>query len=364
MTVAHSDLRASLQQGYTLPAGWYSDPDLLRREQRLIFRKSWLYAGHTGQVANPGDYVTCTLGDVPLVIVRGQDRNLRAFVNICRHRGTIVAYDSGNCAALQCPCHAWTYDLDGSLRAAPRSDAEPGFDPDQLGLLPVHLETWGPFILVNLDSDPPPLPTILCDVPAQLARAGIDLANLQFRLHDEWELKANWKITVENYLECYHCPVAHPEFSRVIDVRPEEYQLSSSGWIWSQVGPLRESVRSGNGSSWARGPIADSQFHLVWPNLTLNTYPGPPNLAVSVYWPIDHERTLMVSDLFYGPDTDDDTIKSMVAFSAQVTREDQQLVEAVHRGLRSGVVEQGRLLLNSEHLIHRFQHLVYEALEP
>jgi phenylpropionate dioxygenase-like ring-hydroxylating dioxygenase large terminal subunit len=265
---------------------------------------------------------------------------------------------------LQCPYHAWTYNLDGTLRAAPRSESEPGFDAEDLGLMPVRLETWGPFILVNLDPDAAPLSSVVGSIPAQLGAAGIQLDQLQFRLHDEWELKANWKIAVENYLECYHCPVAHPEFSKVIDVRPEEYELSSAGWTWSQVGPLRDSVRSGNGAAWARGPIADSQFHLLWPNFTLNTYPGPPNLAVSVYWPIDHERTLMVSDLFYGPETDEQAIKAMMEFSAQVTREDQELVEAVHKGLRSGMVEQGRLLLNSEHLIQRFQQLVYEALEP
>ncbi|MEX2238617.1 MAG: aromatic ring-hydroxylating dioxygenase subunit alpha [Dehalococcoidia bacterium] len=358
-----TDLKASMARGYTLPAPWYSDPALFSRELSVIFRRSWLYAGHVGQAANPGDYLTFEAGDVPVVIVRQRDGALKAFVNVCRHRGTMVVQGSGSGQSLQCPYHAWTYDLDGELRAVPRSEAEPGFDCAEFSLLPVDVETWGPFVFVNVDAEASPLGSVLGDLPDQLRAGGIDVDSLRFKLHDEWELKANWKITVENYLECYHCPVAHPEFSKVIDVRPEQYRLSSAGWVWSQVGPVRESVRAGAADAdWARGEIADSQFHLLWPNCTLNTYPGAPNLIFSVYRPIDAERTLMVSDAFFPEGVDEGAIRAMFKFSAQVTREDQGLVEAVHHGLRSGIVNQGRLLLNSEHLIHRFQRLIHEAL--
>jgi carnitine monooxygenase subunit len=365
MKVDGSELALSLEAGYTLPAHWYSDPSLLAREQEMIFRRAWVYAGHVGQVARAGDFFTLEAGGVPLVVVRDQEETLRAFVNVCRHRGTIVASGSGNRATLQCPYHAWTYDFDGRLRAAPRSDTEANFEADELGLLPVRLETWGPFIFICLDEEVQPLASQLGDLPSQLEKGGIEIEELRFHAHDEWELRANWKIAIENYLECYHCPVAHPQFSSVIDVRPEEYTLGAKGLVWSQVGPLRESVRTGRqaGSEWARGVVADSQFHLFWPNCTFNTYPGPPNLTVTAYRPIDSERTLMVSDAFYGEGVHRADIDSMIEFSAQVTREDQELVESVHRGLRSGLVKQGRLLLNSEHLIQRFQRFVYEALE-
>src|SRR5437868_7311007 len=118
-----------------LPWAWYSDPETLRLEQARIFRSSWQYAGHVGQVSEPGSFFTVTVGMTPLVVTRArEDRQLRAFVNVCRHRGFPVAEGEGRRATLQCAYHAWTYGLDGRLQAAPRSDAEPGFDKEDLRL--------------------------------------------------------------------------------------------------------------------------------------------------------------------------------------------------------------------------------------
>jgi choline monooxygenase len=150
----------------TLPWSWYSDPQLLRRETARIFARSWQYAGHTGQVAKSGSYFASWAGEIPIVITRARDGELRAFVNVCRHRGFTVARGEGRRETLQCPYHAWTYGLDGKLRAAPRSEREPEFDADELGLLPAAVDTWGPFVFVNPDANASPLVDALGEVPA------------------------------------------------------------------------------------------------------------------------------------------------------------------------------------------------------
>ena len=218
-----TDLGSRLDQGITLPFDWFSDPAIYKLEQRRIFADSWLYAGVADRVAEPGQYMTCRAGLVPVVVVRDEDMNLNAFVNICRHRATEVAQGHGQRMTLQCPYHAWTYGLNGCLRHAPRSEREPGFDMDDYGLLPVGVAEWGPFVFVNRNLDAPPLEAYLGRLPQILADAGIDFDRLRYHDRSEWEVAANWKAVVENYLECYHCPTAHPDFSKVIDVDPDSY---------------------------------------------------------------------------------------------------------------------------------------------
>ena len=152
------------------------------------------------------------------MVTRARDGVLRAFVNVCRHRGFTVAEGEGRREALQCPYHAWTYGLDGKLRAAPRADLEPGFEAEELGLLPASVGTWGPFVFVNPDADAPPLEEALGPMPEQVAELGLDVDRLEHRLRSESEVEANWKIVCENFLECYHCAVAHPSLSKSIDV--------------------------------------------------------------------------------------------------------------------------------------------------
>src|SRR5262249_20819388 len=140
----------------SLPWSWYSDPDVLRREQERIFRRAWQYVGHTGRVPNVGDRFAAWAGEIPVLVVRAED-GVRAFLNVCRHRGSLLVDGEGTGKSVQCPYHAWTYDLDGTLRAAPRSDREPDFDPEGLSLVSMRTEAWGPFLFVNPDEDAPPL---------------------------------------------------------------------------------------------------------------------------------------------------------------------------------------------------------------
>jgi len=340
----------------SLPWAWYADADVLRREGERIFARSWQYVGHTGQL-EPGSFFAATAGEIPVVVTRAREGELRAFLNVCRHRGHIVASGSGQRESLQCPYHAWTYGLDGKLRAAPRSDREPGFETGELGLRELAVDTWGPLIFVNPDADAPSLREALGDMPAKLAEI-IDIDSLEFRFRTEFEVPANWKICCENFLECYHCAVAHPGFSATIDVSPEAYQLESRGLVSSQTGPLRE-----NGNSFlAGGEVPRSQFHFLWPNFGLNVFPGRPNLSCGPMFPLGPERTGRFLDYFFAPGTDEQWVDELIAFDTQVGDEDRVLVEGVQRGVRSGILAEGRVLTESEQLVARFQRLCAEAL--
>src|SRR5262245_3253246 len=212
-------LQGSIESGRTLPASWYTGRDVLDRELQRIFRRSWQYAGATAELAAPGEFVTVRTGRVPVVLVRGTDGELRAFVNVCRHRGSeLVLQERGCRKSLQCHYHAWTYGLDGALRAAPGSRDEDGFDPGEYSLLPVAAEAWGPWVFVNPDRDAAPLADTLGLLPGILADAGLDLDVLRPRGASSYEIAANWKVVVDNYLECYHCPTAHPAFADMIDL--------------------------------------------------------------------------------------------------------------------------------------------------
>jgi phenylpropionate dioxygenase-like ring-hydroxylating dioxygenase large terminal subunit len=341
---------AGLRAGHSLPARWYADPALLVREQERIFRRSWQYAGRAEQLAVPGGYLCAGAGPVPLAVVRGRDGELRALVNVCRHRGHPVLAGAGSCSTLQCPYHAWTYDLDGSLRKIPRGE---GLDPDGLGLLPASVATWGPFVFVHPDPEAPPLAATLGALPDLLVRAGVDLDRLAFRRRVPWTLEANWKISVENYLECYHCPVAHPGLSRAIDVSAANYRLETHPTF---------SVQSGAPRTRVDGEIPRAQFHWLWPNVTLNVKPGPQNLSLDVWDPDGPARTLGYTDYFFAPEVPDGEADEMIDASLQTGREDTALVEAVQRGMASGAVATGRLMPESERLVAHFQALVVEAL--
>ena len=337
----------------TLPYGWYTDPEILRREQELIFRPAWQYVGHTGQLAAPG-YFASMVGQTPVVVTRDRDGVLRGLVNVCRHRGHVVAEGEGARESLQCPYHAWTYGLDGRLRAAPRSEEEPEFPQDELGLVPVAVDTWGPFVFANAGPDPEPLAQALGSLPAQVAELGLDVDSLVYHSRWEAEIEANWKIVCENFLECYHCPVAHPGFSEVIDVSPEAYVLSSEGRLSTQHGPVRTAS--------LQGTLPRSQFHFLWPNLEINIFPGEPNISIGPSFPRAPARTYRLLDYFFGPDVEQAWIDDLLAFDDQVGKEDQALVEGVQRGLASGALEHGMLMSRSEQLIGHFQALTAAAL--
>ena len=335
-------------QSLTLPFSWYSDEEMLRRERARIFARSWQYAGRAEQVATPGSFLATDAGGIPILVTRDTSGALRAFLNVCRHRGAVLLEGCGERATVQCHYHAWTYDLDGSLRNAPRSDREAGFDKSEWPLLPASVGTWGPFLFVNPDAAAPPLDEHLGDLPETLAR-DIDIDNLVFHSRVEFGANANWKIVVENFLECYHCATAHPSFSAEVDVHPDRYLLEAHATYSAQFCAAKATADRG-------------QFHLLYPNTGLNVFPGPPNLSIGPVLPHGTGRTERYLDYFFAADVDEKWRSEFFAFDDQVGKEDTALVESVHRGMAAGLLEQGRLLLGSEPLLAAFQGWVAERV--
>ena len=332
----------------TLPYGWYSGEDTLRRERMLIFARSWQYGGRADEVSEPGSFLATDAGGVPVLVTRDRAGKLAAFLNVCRHRGAVLTEGCGQRNTIQCHYHAWTYDLDGSLRNAPRSEREASFDAADWSLLPASVDTWGPFLFVNPDPDAAPLAEHLGDLPEILAR-DIDIDSLDFHSRVEFGSDANWKVVVENFLECYHCPTAHPAFSEEVDVHPDRYLLEPHPTFSAQLATAKKTGERG-------------QFHLVYPNTDINVFPGPPNLSIGPIVPNGPGRTERYLDYFFAPDVDPAWRDEFYLFDGQVGKEDAVLVESVHRGMASGMIERGRLLLASEPLLAAFQGWVADRL--
>ena len=358
------EIAEPIEDGWTLPASWYTDSGVFALERTRIFARAWQYAGRAEEVTEPGSFLATRVAHVPIVVTRDRAGYLRGFVNVCRHRGHIVASGTGCRETLQCPYHAWTYGLDGSLRRAPRSEREPGFDAAGFSLLPVSVDTWGPFLFVNPDPDAAPLADTLADLPGIVAESGVDLSSLRFHSHWDFEQRANWKVTIENFLECYHCQTAHPGFSKVVDVAPDSYRLLLEPTHSSQIGPVRAAVLAGERPApyELRDGVSQSQYHLLWPNTTINILPGPANISIERWDPLSPERTVEVTDYFFGEDVSEERIQEVIEFDTVVGNEDLALVERVQQGLESRAVDQGRLMPESEQLVHDFQLRVHTAL--
>jgi choline monooxygenase len=350
---------ATVDATRTLPWSWYTDPTVLELERERVFRRAWQYVGHAGEVSDAGSFAATRVADVPVVLVRDEEGTLRAFLNVCRHRGSVVCEGSGTRSTLQCPYHAWTYGLDGRLLTAPRANREGGIETEELGLVPLRLDSWGPYLFVNPDADAAPLAEFLDGIPERVAEAGIDVDSLRFLQRSESEYDANWKICAENFLECYHCPTAHPGFSAVMDVSPSSYLLETHANRMTQWSPPRPEPRGGYDLS---GDVERGQFHLLFPGTVVNVMPGRPNLSIGPIYPLAPERAYRFLDYFVDPDAEQAWLDESLAFDAQVGAEDRVLVERVQAGVRSGLIGEGRLMPQSEQLVAHFQSLLVDAL--
>jgi phenylpropionate dioxygenase-like ring-hydroxylating dioxygenase large terminal subunit len=364
-TVNHtSELLEGLDRGVSLPAHWYTDQGIMEQEIQKIFRKYWQYVGSTHQLQKVGDYISGYAGEIPVVVVRNE-KGIEGFINVCRHRRHEVMKGCGNSKIMQCGYHAWTYDLGGCLKAAPRSDREPDFKKEDYPLLTVRCETLGPFVFVNIDPDARPLASYYGKVLDIIAETGLDLNSLKLWKREPWESEANWKSMLENYLECYHCPVAHPGFSAAIDVDQDSYKLTPYEWFSSQVGHVRQSALEGKTKVKiydASGSVKQAQYHLLWPNFTININPGFPNLSVDVWMPNGPNGAKGVSEQYFGEGVDEKWAQELYDFNKEVGMEDDELTNSVQRGLLGGIPDRGRFLTNSEHLAIHFQKLCVKAL--
>ena len=203
----YASVRAPAAKATPLPNWCYTSSEFYRREVERIFRRVWNYAGHASQIPQLGDYFTIDIAGAPVVVIRGDDGEIRAFHNSCRHRGSRVAWDEGNCKNLTCPYHNWTYARDGALIATPLIDEEDGFSHADYPLLPVLLDSWAGFLFVNFDPDCAPLADTLGDLPANCAVYSPE--NMVCARRKTYSVEGNWKLYFENYNDSLHIPFVH-----------------------------------------------------------------------------------------------------------------------------------------------------------
>jgi Rieske 2Fe-2S family protein len=207
-----TDLIASQKPGWALDQRFYTDPEIYQLELDRIVTRNWILAGHASQIPDAGDYLVFSLANESAIIVRGKDGRIRAFANVCRHRGSLVCLENrGNKRKFECPYHGWTYDLDGKLIAA--RSMQGSFDKEEYGLHPVSLKLLGGLVFVCFCDDPPSLEGAQRDLAKPMAM--FDFENLKVAASKTYPIAANWKLAIENYQECYHCATAHPEYAKM-----------------------------------------------------------------------------------------------------------------------------------------------------
>ena len=208
-TLRIANLVAARQEGFSLPGNFYSDELVYRAELERIWRSGWLFVGHTCEVPNSGDYITFSVGDDSLIIIRDDGGEINALWNVCRHRGTQICDEaSGRAGRLVCPYHQWTYARDGSLVSC--RGMQENIEREQLGLLRAQLRQLDGFIFVSLSDDPPDLDEAQSLISPYARPQGLDRAKVAKIV--DYEVAANWKIVWENNRECYHCNVNHPQY--------------------------------------------------------------------------------------------------------------------------------------------------------
>ena len=341
----------------TLPYRWYTDPRVAEIERERIFRGTWQYAGHLGELDGPASFFPTRTGGLPVVVTRDADDTLRAFVNVCRHRGALVATGPAKRGTLQCPYHAWTYGLDGALRAAPRSDLEPCFDKDALGLLPVSVDTWGPFVFVNPDPDAEPLAVALGDLPEVVAGHGLDVDALEFRRRYPVRAARTGRSRSRTTSSATTARSTIRGSSRRRRPRAAPRDRADAPEP-VQPGPPGPSPAA------RRARRAAGQFHMLLPNMKFNVSPGRPNLSIGPLWPVAPDRCRGLLDYFFAPGVSEEWLAEFPPWDFQVGAEDIALVEGVQAGAASGALADGRLLEVTEGLIAAFQAYVRARVEP
>ena len=348
----------------SLRAEAYTEPEWAEVDLRAIFARTWQWICHVEQLREPGSYVAATVAGMPIAVVRGRDGELRAFYNVCKHRAHELLTGSGRTGAIVCPYHAWAYGLDGQLKAARRADQMPTFDKREVCLDQVQVEAFGGMVYVNLDSAAAPLREQAGDLAAEIARWAPDVAELTFAKRLSFDVASNWKNVVDNFLECYHCHVAHPEFVGLVDM--DTYDVKTHG-IWSshfaEAGKQENAAYDVSGAS-----VTEHAVWWLWPNTCLLRYPGRGNFMVFQVLPAGPERTLETWDFFFEtPELESAELESVKYIDEVLQVQDITIVESVQRGMRTPAFDQGRIVYDpagtglSEHGVHHFHGLVLDA---
>jgi choline monooxygenase len=350
--VGSYDDRAPLSEALTIPGPWYVDARMAELERQTVFSRSWQVLGRAEQVAKPGQFVTGTVAGEPIVAVRGQDGQLRAFYNVCRHHAAKVVTEAcGSASLLRCPYHGWNYGLDGSLKGMPEFDGVKNFERQQNGLVPVNAEIWEAFVFVNLNPQARSLVEFLGGLVSRCAP--LELSRLHYFETRSYDIACNWKVFVDNYLDGgYHVPHLHKGLNSVLDYKhytienEDRYCLQSSPMLASDEDAATGATRKGD-RAW---------YFWQYPNFMINCYAGymDTNLVI----PVDVDHCRVVFDFYFGDVSEAarEYNEQSIAVGDRVQDEDLGICEDVQRGLKSRAYGAGRLSVRreaGEQLFHR-----------
>ncbi|MEZ5737117.1 MAG: aromatic ring-hydroxylating dioxygenase subunit alpha [Novosphingobium sp.] len=361
------------EESLTLPAHYYYDPEIYAKEKEEIWFKTWQYICSEQELSKPGDFFTAMVLDQPVVVTRDRSNKIRAFYNVCKHRGHMIVEGSGCSRTLRCPFHAWTYSSEGALISAPNSENIEGFDFDDFRLSEIRVEQMGFMIFVNLDDDAPSLAEMSEGVIDEIRETIPNFDDLKLVRKDSFDLDANWKFILDG-LECYHCPYIHPHvmgkedsyMTQTFDSKERTYGSTHIGYGNYE---LMEKHKDKLPYPFDDDTLRDITIWFLWPNLIFVCRPGPSNFQILQAFPDGPEKSHrnMINFCLNDPPTKYD-LGHMDSYRDVAWPQDKKAMEMQAIGVKSRGYVQGRLMVDaehswrSEHGTHHFQNLVWKAL--
>ena len=348
----------------TLHANCYTDEKYLEVERHAIFQKTWQWACHEEKLREAGDYYVTDIAGQSILLLRNTAGKLRAFYNVCQHRAHELLQGEGKTKMIVCPYHSWCYDLDGELRAARHTEHIEEFNQGEICLNQVQVEEFCGFIYVNLDPYADPLADQSGDLSKEIREFAPGVNDLTFAHRLTFDIKSNWKNVVDNFLECYHRPIAHKDFCSLLQF--ETYKVTTHGIYSSHM------AKGGNADNTAYNvegaTVDDHAVWWLWPNTCLMRYPGRGNFLVLNIIPVGPNHTIETYDFFFETaEPSPQEIEAINYINDVLQQEDIDLVESVQRGMETPAFEFGRVVYDpsesglSEHAVHHFHGLMLDA---
>jgi glycine betaine catabolism A len=359
----------------TLGGEYYTDPAIFRREQSQIFENMWFCAVRASDLATPGSFRSVQVGRESVLVVRGRDGRLRAFLNICRHRGAKLCTDeTGEVKrAFQCPYHAWTYGLDGKLVAAPNLTSMPDIDRTEFGLVAMHLHEWLGYAWVCLADEPPSFAEqVQGAVTERLgtleAIDAYEIDELQVGRRITYDVKANWKLIVENFMECYHCATIHPELTEVLPEFADGYAAQFFVGHGAEFGEEVKGFTVDGNEGFDKLPGVhddqDRRYYAITVKPTVFINLVPDHIIFHRMFPVAEDRTIVECDWLYSKEvvsSGRDVSRSVELFH-RVNQQDFDACERCQPAMDSRAYAKGGVLVPSEHHIGAFHDWVVSSI--
>ena len=348
----------------SLRAAAYTQQDWFNADVQQILAKTWQWVCHVEKLRAPGSYVTADIAGHPIAIVRDREGELRAFYNVCKHRAHMLLSGEGKTNLITCPYHAWTYRLDGVLVRAPHTGTLEDFHTGDICLDQVLVEEFCGFVYVNLNPGAQALKDVSGDLGKEIMHWAPDVADLTFGHRLTYDIRSNWKNVVDNFLECYHCPVSHKDFCTLVDM--DTYKVTTHGIYSSHMADAGQGTNKAYDVS--NATVRTHAVWWLWPTTCLMRYPGRSSMIVLNIMPMGPDRTLETYDFYLEtPEPDAMEVEAIKYLDEVLQVEDIGLVESVQRGMSTPAFDQGRIVNDpsgsgkSEHAVHHFHGLVLEA---